>query len=101
MLIYFSILEKLCESVRDPPGFIGASKFSVSGLGLTAGSSNSEDSLLLQIVEASLTYYNLRSVLSGKNAAYTVEKSSHNDSLKMRIVVESGKRPQKIFHILD
>jgi hypothetical protein len=72
MLICFSILDKLCQRVRDPPGFIGASKFSVNGLGLI-GSSNSEDSLLLQMVKDSLTYYDLRSVLSGKNTAYSVE----------------------------
>jgi hypothetical protein len=76
MLICFSILDKLCQRVRGPwffTGFIGASKFSVNGLGLTAGSSNSEDFLLLQIVKASLTYYDPPSVLSGKNIAYSVE----------------------------
>jgi hypothetical protein len=70
------MLDKSCQRIYDPwffTGFIGASKFSVNGLGLTAGSSNSEDSLLLQIVEASLTYYYLHSVISGKNAAYSVD----------------------------
>jgi hypothetical protein len=76
MLICFSILDKLCQLVRNPwffIGFIGASKFPVNGLDLTAGSSNNEDSLLLKIVEASLTSYDLPSVLAGKKAAYSVQ----------------------------
>jgi hypothetical protein len=54
-------------------GFIGPSKFSVNGLGLTAGSSKCEAFLCLQIFEASLTYYDFRSVFAWKKAAYLVE----------------------------